>query len=88
MMDVGGLRNAGFGVINTREDIPQVVDALVDWANDNGGIHGRKIVPVKKNVDLISPKDQRNKCLEFTSATRSSGSSTASRTCSLRRVRA
>jgi hypothetical protein len=66
MMDVGGLRNSGFGVINTREDIPQVIDALVDWANDNGGVYGRKIVPVKKTVDLINPNDQRNKCLDYT----------------------
>lgn len=66
IMDVGGLRNAGFGVIKTREDIPQVIDALVDWANDNGGLNGRKIVPVKKVADLINPNDQRNKCLEFT----------------------
>ena len=66
IMDVGGLRNSGMGVINTRDDIPQVIDALVDWANDNGGLNGRKIVPVKKVVDLISPNDQRNKCLDFT----------------------
>jgi substrate-binding family protein len=66
MMDVGGLRNSGFGVINTREDIPQVIDALVDWANKKGGIHGRKIVPVKKTVDLINPSSQRNACLDYT----------------------
>jgi hypothetical protein len=66
IMDVGGLRNSGFGVINTRDDIPQVIDALVDWANKRGGIHGRKIVAVKKKADLINPSDQRNKCLDFT----------------------
>jgi hypothetical protein len=66
MMDVGGLRNAGFGVINTREDIPEVIDAYVAWANRHGGVHGRRVVPVKKTVDLINPTDQRNKCLEYT----------------------
>ena len=66
MMDVGGLRNSGFGVVNTRTDVPQVIDALVDWANKKGGVHGRKIVPVKKTVDLINQTDQRNKCLDFT----------------------
>lgn len=66
MFDIGGLRATGFNVIKVREDVPQVIDALVDWANDNGGVAGRKIVGVKKLVSLIDPNDQRAKCLDYT----------------------
>lgn len=66
MFDIGGLRATGFNVVDVREDMPAVIDALVDWANDTGGIAGRKVVAVKKLVSLIDPNDQRAKCLDFT----------------------
>src|SRR5439155_25899685 len=49
----------------TRDDRTQVVDALVDNANKEGGVLGRKIIADKKYVDLLRADAQRQACLDF-----------------------
>ena len=63
----GPASEAGFGAGGTfRKDISRVVDALVDHANKNGGVLGRRIHAVKVSVDPLSEEDQRLKCLQLT----------------------
>lgn len=65
--NLNGFAAAGLAATNVlRDDMPQVIDAWVDDVNKNGGINGRKIVPIKKSVDLVNASDQRAKCLEHT----------------------
>lgn len=49
-----------------RTDISQAIDALVDHANERGGVLGRRIEAVKVSPDLINEPDQRQKCVELT----------------------
>lgn len=63
-LNLGGLEAAGFAA-GLRGDIRQVIEALVNHVNAEGGINGRQIDPVIKTVDLVSEDDQRRKCLEF-----------------------
>jgi ABC-type branched-subunit amino acid transport system substrate-binding protein len=65
IVNIAGLDQAGVAV-KLRTDIPEVVDALVDEANKQGGVLGRKIIAVKLKADITSPNDQRAKCLEGT----------------------
>ncbi|HUF84269.1 MAG TPA: ABC transporter substrate-binding protein [Acidimicrobiia bacterium] len=68
-----GFAAAGFAgaveagiVTSMRTDVSEAIDALVDYANDRGGVLGRRIEPVKVEPDLLSESDQRQKCLELT----------------------
>lgn len=49
-----------------RKDASQAIDAMVEYANERGGVLGRRIQPVKVRPDLISADDQRQKCVELT----------------------
>lgn len=65
VFDLGGAQQVAGSVPGFRDDTPAVIDALVKHANDTGGVHGRRIVPVKKAVDLINAGDQHSKCTAF-----------------------
>ena len=65
ILNLAGVEQAGYAA-QLRSDVPQVIDALVEEANKNGGVLGRQIEAVKKSVDILSADDQRRKCLEFT----------------------
>jgi ABC-type branched-subunit amino acid transport system substrate-binding protein len=64
IISLGGLNLAGYAS-GTRDDMTAVVDALVDNANKEGGVLGRKIVADKKYVDLLRADAQRRACLDF-----------------------
>lgn len=49
-----------------REDVSEAIDALVEDANERGGVLGRKIEAVKVSPSFIDADDQRVKCLELT----------------------
>ena len=48
-----------------RQDAQQVLQALVDDVNADGGVNGRRIDPVFKKVDFLDPNAQRAACLAF-----------------------
>lgn len=64
IVNAAGLGNLGFSP-GLRNDIPQVITALVDAANKRGGVNGRKIVADPVRVDPLNPSDQRAKCLQL-----------------------
>src|SRR5207247_10892491 len=64
IISLGGLNLAGYAS-GTRDDMTAVVDALVDNANKEGGVLGRKIVADKKYIDLLRADAQRQGCLHF-----------------------
>ncbi len=67
IINLGGAESAGLSAAtNLRDDIREVIDALVDDANKRGGVLGRKIVAAKASVDLLNADDQRQKCLQLT----------------------
>ena len=49
-----------------REDVSEAIDSFVDYANKRGGVLGRRIEAVKKQVVFAPPRDQRPACIEFT----------------------
>lgn len=58
---------ADLGVVpGIRGDASEVVDALVDYANERGGVLGRRIEAVKVTTSFIDPAQQRQKCVELT----------------------
>ena len=65
VLNLGGVDHAGYAA-DLRSDIPAVIDALVDSANQEGGVLGRQIEPVTVKVDILSADDQRRKCLQLT----------------------
>jgi ABC-type branched-subunit amino acid transport system substrate-binding protein len=65
IINLAGVDLAGVAA-DIRTDISDVIDALVGWANHNGGILGRTVVAHKEKVDILSVNDQRAKCLRFT----------------------
>lgn len=67
VINFGPASERGFGAAGTfRKDTSRVIDALVDHANKNGGVLGRRIEPVKVSVDPVGDEDMRKKCLELT----------------------
>ena len=59
----GPVGNAAFSI---RPDTHQVVDAVVEDINRNGGVAcGRKLVVKKYDVNPIDENDQRTKCLQM-----------------------
>lgn len=60
-----GATQAGI-VTGVRTDVSSAIDALVDHANERGGVLGRRIEPFTVMPDLAQPADQRQKCLELT----------------------
>lgn len=64
-VNLAGIGAAG-AVVGIREDIPQVVQALVADANRRGGAAGRRIVPKIYRVDPLNTNDLRAKCLQMT----------------------
>ncbi|HVF75538.1 MAG TPA: ABC transporter substrate-binding protein [Acidimicrobiales bacterium] len=64
IINLAGVAEAGI-VANLRDDTDKVIDALVADANARGGVHGRRIVPVKREVDILSLDDQNRKCTQF-----------------------
>ena len=63
---IGGLDQSGFA-LNLRTDIQQVVTAYINDLNKNGGILGRPVVPVFRDVDPIDENDQNQACTEMVS---------------------
>ena len=53
-----------------RKDASAAVDALVAYANEHGGVLGRRIELVKVFPDIGSAEDQRKKCVELTETNR------------------
>jgi hypothetical protein len=49
-----------------RSDASQAIDAFVDFANDQGGVLGRRIEAVKVHPDFVNADNQRQKCIELT----------------------
>jgi hypothetical protein len=48
--------SAGFAVVGASGDVPvetQIVEALVDWVNNNGGLAGRKVIPIIHETDPL-----------------------------------
>jgi len=50
----------------TQGDAQKIAQALIDDLNDKGGIGGRKIVPVFKNLCPLQPQDTQAACTAFT----------------------
>ncbi|HUQ39735.1 MAG TPA: ABC transporter substrate-binding protein [Acidimicrobiales bacterium] len=65
VIDWSGANSLGF-FPEMRADVSKAVDAMVDYANQRGGVLGRRIQPVKVTPDLTNEADQRQKCLELT----------------------
>jgi ABC-type branched-subunit amino acid transport system substrate-binding protein len=63
---VGGLANAGFA-LGLRGDMPQVVNAYVDYINKNGGVNGRSIEAVQRKTDPLTQSDQSQACTNMVS---------------------
>lgn len=60
---VGPVGNTAF---NIRPDYPQMIDAVVEDINRNGGVAcGRKVVVKKYQVNPIDQADQQAKCLQM-----------------------
>lgn len=53
-------------VTDARTDVSEAIDALVEHANERGGVFGRRIEPVKVQPSILSEDEQRQKCLELT----------------------
>lgn len=49
-----------------RTDVAEAIDAYVDYANDRGGVLGRRVEPVTVSPRLADAADERQKCLELT----------------------
>lgn len=62
--NVGGLGASGFA-LGLRSDMPQIVQAYVDYVNAHGGINGRRVQPVVRKTDPLSQDDQHNACTYF-----------------------
>lgn len=84
---LSGIEETGIAA-DLRDDLSEVVDAIVDDANKRGGMAGRKIVAAKATVDVTNPDSQRQGCLELTQTQKvfaiqdtASLSFAASRTC-------
>lgn len=66
-IDLAAAQQLGIGgVAGLRTDIPQAVAALVDDANKRGGVWGRRIVPVVRQVDVVNTNAQQQACVRFT----------------------
>jgi ABC-type branched-subunit amino acid transport system substrate-binding protein len=61
LQNAGGLNSSGFST-SQRSDGPDYVQALAAWANRNGGVAGREVVPVFRFTDPTSVEDQAAAC--------------------------
>ena len=59
-----GLQSSGIG-LPLRNDIDNVIRAYVDYVNDNGGIHGRKVVADIIKVDPLQESSQAAACADL-----------------------
>jgi hypothetical protein len=64
-VQIAGFDATGFA-LGFRDDLEQVEKALVDWANKNGGVHGRKITHVTAKADPLSQTSMRAGCITMT----------------------
>jgi len=64
-VNYGGVQAGGVN-LGPRDDITDVIDALVDAANADGGVNGHQIEAVKVPVNIVDSADQRTKCLQLT----------------------
>jgi ABC-type branched-subunit amino acid transport system substrate-binding protein len=61
LQNAAGLSKAGFST-GQRSDGTQYINALAAWANKQGGVDGRTIVPVSRYTDPTSVDDQAAAC--------------------------
>ncbi len=61
LQNPAGLSGTGFST-GQRDDGDKYVRALADWASRNGGVDGRRIVPVLRYTDPTSVEDQAAAC--------------------------
>jgi len=67
LVDLGAAREAGFVLSFPSPAVQQGWwQASVDEANDNGGINGRPIEPVYRNVNVLDASDAQQACVRFT----------------------
>jgi hypothetical protein len=66
-------RQAGNGAIGAKNigdygDVPAQARAMADWLNRNGGIAGRRVIPVMENFDASNtdPNQEAALCTKFT----------------------
>lgn len=65
VIDFSGAETLGI-TPNLRSDSSRAIDALVDYANKRGGVLGRRIQPVKVEVNPRPGDHQTQGCVEFT----------------------
>lgn len=61
VQSTAGLSSTGFST-GQRTDGAQYIQALAAWASKDGGVHGRRIVPVLRPTDPTSVEDQAAGC--------------------------
>jgi hypothetical protein len=61
LQNTAGLNGAGFST-GQRSDGPEYIQAIADWANRNGGVAGREVVPTFRFTDPTSVEDQAAAC--------------------------
>jgi hypothetical protein len=61
LQNASGLAATGFSTGQRRDGGPYV-QALADWASRDGGVHGRRIIPVLRPTDPTSVEDQAAGC--------------------------